>query len=140
MITHSSILAWKIPWTEEPGGLKFMGSQRFGHDYSDWAHTQYEWSSFYTFYYLFLIIGIKGIHIPIMNLVCLKQVKLLGKKTNSRQASQWKFGFRFIDTNSENIFGSDMWKINTSTHTNTHTTYKFKQSWHTFSIKWKFLS
>ena len=28
----TSILAWKIPWTEEPGGLQFMGSQRVGHD------------------------------------------------------------------------------------------------------------
>ena len=32
MVTHSSILAWEIPWTEEPGGLQFMGSQRIGHD------------------------------------------------------------------------------------------------------------
>ena len=32
MATHSSILAWKIPWTEESGGLQFMGSQRVGHD------------------------------------------------------------------------------------------------------------
>ena len=32
MATHSSILAWKIPWMEEPGGLQSMGSQRFGHD------------------------------------------------------------------------------------------------------------
>ena len=32
MATHSSILAWKIPWTEEPGGLQFMGLQRIGHD------------------------------------------------------------------------------------------------------------
>ena len=30
--THSSILAWKIPWTEEPGRLPSMGSQRVGHD------------------------------------------------------------------------------------------------------------
>ena len=30
--THSSIVAWKIPWTEEPGRLQFMGSQRVGHD------------------------------------------------------------------------------------------------------------
>ena len=29
---HSSILAWKIPWREEPGGLQSMGSQRAGHD------------------------------------------------------------------------------------------------------------
>jgi len=32
METHSSILAWKIPWMEEPGGLQSMGSQRVGHD------------------------------------------------------------------------------------------------------------
>ena len=32
MATHSSTLAWKIPWTEEPGGLQSMGSQRAGHD------------------------------------------------------------------------------------------------------------
>ena len=30
--THSSIHAWKIPWTEEPGGLQSMGLQRVGHD------------------------------------------------------------------------------------------------------------
>ena len=30
--THSSILAWRTPWTEEPGGLLAMGSQRVGHD------------------------------------------------------------------------------------------------------------
>ena len=32
MATHSSILAWEIPWTEEPGGLQSMGSQRLRHD------------------------------------------------------------------------------------------------------------
>ena len=32
MAPHSSTLAWKIPWTEEPGRLQFMGSQRIGHD------------------------------------------------------------------------------------------------------------
>ena len=32
MATHSSIFAWKIPWTEKPGVLQFMGSQRVGHD------------------------------------------------------------------------------------------------------------
>ena len=30
--THSSILGWRIPWTEAPGGLQSMGSQRAGHD------------------------------------------------------------------------------------------------------------
>ena len=37
MATHSSILAWKIPWTEEAGVLQSMGSQRAGHD---WATKQ----------------------------------------------------------------------------------------------------
>ena len=32
MAAYSSILAWKIPWTEEPGGLQSMGSQRVGHN------------------------------------------------------------------------------------------------------------
>jgi len=32
MATHSSILAWKIPWTEEPGGLQSIGLQRLGHE------------------------------------------------------------------------------------------------------------
>ena len=32
MATHSSILAWRISWTEEPGGLQSMGSQRVGHN------------------------------------------------------------------------------------------------------------
>ena len=30
--THSSVLAWRIPWTEKPGGLQSMGSHRVGHD------------------------------------------------------------------------------------------------------------
>ena len=33
MTTHSSILAWKTPWTEEPGGLRSTGSQRIRHDW-----------------------------------------------------------------------------------------------------------
>ena len=32
MATHSGILVWKIPWTEEPGGLQSTGSQRVGHN------------------------------------------------------------------------------------------------------------
>ena len=38
MATHSNNLAWKISWTEEPGRLQSMGSQRAGHDRSDLAH------------------------------------------------------------------------------------------------------
>ena len=39
MATHSSVLAWRIPWTEEPGGLQSTGSHRFGHDWSDLARS-----------------------------------------------------------------------------------------------------
>ena len=39
MADHCSIPAWEIPWTEEPGGLQSMGSQRVGHNWSDLAHT-----------------------------------------------------------------------------------------------------
>ena len=42
--THSSILAWRIPWSEEPGGLQSMGSQRVGHD---WATKQQQWFTNY---------------------------------------------------------------------------------------------
>ena len=37
MATHSSVPAWKIPWTEKPGRLQSMGSHRVGHDWSDLA-------------------------------------------------------------------------------------------------------
>ena len=37
--THFSILSWRIPWTEESGGLQSMGSQRVGHDGNNLAHT-----------------------------------------------------------------------------------------------------
>ena len=46
--THSSILAWRVPWTEEPGGLQSMGLQRVRHRLSDFHFTP---SSFLTFIY-----------------------------------------------------------------------------------------
>ena len=47
MATHSSIMAWRIPWTEEPGELQFMGLQRVRHDWTTNKHTQ---MSIYTFF------------------------------------------------------------------------------------------
>ena len=52
--THSSIPAWKIPWTEEPGRLQPMGSQRVGHNWET-EHTQrrqvtYIWGQLQFFY------------------------------------------------------------------------------------------
>ena len=45
MAPHSSTLAWKIPWTEEPGGLHSMGSRRVGHDWATslWLFTFMHW-------------------------------------------------------------------------------------------------
>ena len=44
MATHSSILTWRIPWTEEPGKLQFMGSQRVGHEWAtNIPHCVYYW-------------------------------------------------------------------------------------------------
>ena len=37
MAANSSTLAWKTPWVEEPGGLETIGSQRVGHNFSDWT-------------------------------------------------------------------------------------------------------
>ena len=46
--THSSTLAWKIPWTEEPGRLHSMGSQRVGHDLAtEHTHERTFWLSFW---------------------------------------------------------------------------------------------
>ena len=47
MATHSSILAWRIPWTEEPGGLQSTGSQRVRHD---WATSLHFTSLHFTFH------------------------------------------------------------------------------------------
>ena len=55
MATHSNILAWKIPWTEEPGGLQYMGSQGIGHDLlTNHTHAQLRSTVFILIPYLCL--------------------------------------------------------------------------------------
>ena len=44
MAPHSSTLAWKIPWTEVPGGLQSMGLLRVGHDWATWLHFHFSLS------------------------------------------------------------------------------------------------
>ena len=44
MATHFTVLAWRIPWTEEPGGLQSMGSQRVRHDWSNLAYMHIQYS------------------------------------------------------------------------------------------------
>ena len=50
MASHSSILAWKIPWTEEPGRLQSMGSQRVGHDWVTEPGSQYFFCYLFSFF------------------------------------------------------------------------------------------
>ena len=49
MATHSSILVWEIPWTEEPGGLQSMGSQRVGYN-RETNTTQLQMSFLYGYF------------------------------------------------------------------------------------------
>ena len=54
METHSSILAWRIPWTEEPGGLQSTGSQRVEHDWAtSLTHSLTEWSTSFSYFLQF---------------------------------------------------------------------------------------
>ena len=72
MATHSSILAWRIPWTEEPGGLLPMGSHRVGHGSSDLAAAAAE-SNGCAFWYLvsFILCLVFEIHLcSCINQVC----------------------------------------------------------------------
>ena len=64
MATHSSILAWKIPWMEEPGRLRSMGSQRVGHD---WATSLFTFCSrvrVFSFMYFEGVVGVAATHGP----------------------------------------------------------------------------
>ena len=57
MATHSSILAWRIPWTEEPDRLQSMGSQRVRHDWSDLAAAAASVLETFCLYQAYLVFG-----------------------------------------------------------------------------------
>ena len=59
MTTHSSILDWKISWTEEPGRLQSMGSQRAGHNWvsNTYAHLQ---NNLYLYRFIYICIDIEN--------------------------------------------------------------------------------
>ena len=62
MAPHSSTLAWKIPWTEEPGGLPSMGSHRVGHDWGDLAAAAAAESLILTMYFA-TVHGVTGVRV-----------------------------------------------------------------------------
>ena len=74
MATHSSILAWKIPWMEEPGRLQSMGLQRVGHNWATSLHfTLYIYTYTHTHYILLSfhpLMGTCGVSISILSTMC----------------------------------------------------------------------
>ena len=56
--THSSILAWRIPWTEEPGELQSMGLQRAGHDWATNSFTTFQYSIAYIYHIFFICLSV----------------------------------------------------------------------------------
>ena len=83
MATHSSILAWRILWTEEPGRLRPIGSQRVGHDWSGLAHTHAafhyltgnHWSGCFFLLFCLMITSLKFLSICIGLLVFVREGK-----------------------------------------------------------------
>ena len=66
MATHPSVLAWRIPWTEESDGVQKMGSQRVGHDWATNTHiVPLIWGCFVCFIFAFVVfaINVKSKHI-----------------------------------------------------------------------------
>ena len=59
MATHSRILAWRIPWTEEPGGLQSTGSQRVEHDWVTLLTYLFPHTTFSIFFAFATLLGIK---------------------------------------------------------------------------------
>ena len=114
MATHSSILAWKIPWTEEPDRLQSMGSQRVGHGWAT-EHSTSEISGF-----SFLLFDSTLFFFFLFSSVFLPQVLLLTVLTNWNKNNYflclfcgWMV-FVLVDTfmnNTGNIMGNKAGKI-----------------------------
>ena len=64
MATHSSILAWKIPWMKEPGRLQSMGSWRVGHDWVTSLHLPFSWIDLLLTSCLFLLSFFFSLYFP----------------------------------------------------------------------------
>jgi len=92
MATHSSILAWRIPWTEEPGGLQSMGLQRIGHD---WAiNTNVSWSKLLGRFWL-VVLFFSHYRMWILPLAFLLMV-LLTQLPISHRTEREPFGLIFV--------------------------------------------
>ena len=84
MATHSSILAWKIPWTEKPGGLQSMGLQKAGHN---WATN--------TFISIFLTLTCGNTFIDVSTYLKLKQTNRCSRWTQEMRGDAWTWERRY---------------------------------------------
>ena len=69
MVTHSSIFSWRIPWTEEPGGLQSNGLQRVRHDWAT-KHAHYSIYSYYKVLALFPVLYNISLQLTFYLIVC----------------------------------------------------------------------
>ena len=82
MATHSSILAWRMPWTEEPGGLQSIGSHRVRHDRSDLTHTSFCGVRAHVFFFKLNNIPLYGFPTVCLSIHLLKENCLLASFGN----------------------------------------------------------
>ena len=100
MATHSSVLAWRIPGTAEPGGLPSMGSHRAGHDWSDLAAAA---AVIYSFFVFFCEIPILPVLVCLMEshnrkiwLICLQICySFVCQLRSAVEPCQWNFHFSY---------------------------------------------
>ena len=93
MATHSSILVWRSPWTEEPSGLQSIGSQRVGHDWATWYHHHKQGTKFFLlslFPSILLLIMIFKIHLPVQ-LIFFSLVKYLTSLKATTKSCSFSF-------------------------------------------------
>ena len=79
MATHSSILVWRIPQTEKPGGLPSIGWQKVGHDQSDLARTHHSGKAMCAYFYFLVVSKFLTRSIDTMN-----TSKIIGKRNNKK--------------------------------------------------------
>ena len=101
MAAHSSTFAWRIPWTEEPGGLPSMGSHRVGYDWSNLAAAAAA-----TFYLTF-----KRIITPMLLLSCFSCVQLCATPETAAHQAPPSLGFSSQEHWSGLPFPSPMHKV-----------------------------